>query len=63
HSEPALAGEESLSKESRDSQRDVSSICPQHDKISDTSKLESQIDKLVYKLYNLNEEEIKIINK
>jgi adenine-specific DNA-methyltransferase len=28
---------------------------------ADTSKLEKEIDKLVYKLYNLNEEEIKII--
>jgi adenine-specific DNA-methyltransferase len=28
---------------------------------ADTSKLEKEIDKLVYKLYNLTEEEIKII--
>jgi adenine-specific DNA-methyltransferase len=28
---------------------------------ADTSKLEKEIDELVYKLYNLNEEEIKII--
>jgi type II restriction/modification system DNA methylase subunit YeeA len=28
---------------------------------TDTTKLESQIDQLVYKLYNLTEEEIKIV--
>lgn len=61
HSEPALAGEESLSKESRDSKRDVSGKSPQHDKIPDTSKLESEIDCLVYKLYSLSDKEIKII--
>ena len=34
---------------------------PQHDKILDTSTLESEIDSLVYKLYNLTDEEIKIV--
>ncbi|RDU69775.1 hypothetical protein CQA66_08805 [Helicobacter aurati] len=62
HSEPALAGEESLGKESRGSKRDVSAFAkPQHDKIPDTSTLESQIDSLVYQLYNLTNEEIKIV--
>ena len=28
---------------------------------SDTTELESQIDKLIYKLYDLTEEEIKIV--
>ena len=53
--------EESLGKKSRASKRDVSGICPQHDKISDTSTLESEIDSLVYQLYNLTDEEIKIV--
>ena len=61
HSEPAAAGEESLGKKSRGSKRDVSGIRPQHDKISDTSTLESEIDSLVYQLYNLTDEEIKIV--
>jgi hypothetical protein len=30
---------------------------------ADTSQLEKQIDRLVYKLYNLTEEEIKIIGE
>nr|WP_258555274.1 TaqI-like C-terminal specificity domain-containing protein [Helicobacter mustelae] len=60
HSEPALASEESLGKKSRGSQGDVSGIRPQHDK-SDTSTLEFYVDSLVYQLYNLTEEEIKII--
>lgn len=33
------------------------------DSATDTSKLESEIDDLVYKLYNLNENKIKIIEK
>lgn len=32
------------------------------DSATDTSKLESQIDKLVYESYNLTDAEIKIIN-
>ncbi|WP_425348501.1 TaqI-like C-terminal specificity domain-containing protein [Helicobacter mustelae] len=60
HSEPALASEESLGKKSRGSQGDVSGIRPQHDK-SDTSTLEFYVDSLVYQLYNLTDEEIKII--
>ncbi|MCM1222711.1 MAG: hypothetical protein NC548_50465 [Lachnospiraceae bacterium] len=61
HSESALAGEESLSEELRDSKRDISGIRPQHDATANTSKLESEIDSLVYKLYDLSDEEIKII--
>ncbi|WP_456152197.1 type IIG restriction enzyme/methyltransferase [Helicobacter mesocricetorum] len=62
HSEPALAGEESLGKESRGSKRDVSAFAkPQHDKIPNTSTLESQIDSLVYQLYNLTNEEIRLV--
>lgn len=70
HSEPALAGEEShLIDSKRDASysfsmtkdRDVSGIHHQHDKILDTSALESKIDSLVYQLYNLTDEEIKII--
>ena len=56
HSEGALATEESHTKPKRDV-----SASPQHDKISDTSKLESEIDSLVYQLYNLTDDEIKII--
>ena len=37
HSEPTLAGEESLSKESKDSKRDLSAL-PQHDKIPPNKK-------------------------
>ena len=33
------------------------------DSTTDTSKLESQIDCLVYKLYNLTDDEIKMIEK
>ncbi|MBD5165739.1 MAG: hypothetical protein HDT10_07995, partial [Helicobacter sp.] len=57
HSEPALAGEESRHTQSK---RDVSAL-PQHDKIPNTSTLESEIDSLVYQLYNLTDEEIRII--
>ena len=42
-------------------QRDIAGIRLQHDKISDTSALESKIDSLVYQLYNLTDEEIKIV--
>ncbi len=61
HSKPALAGEESQSKELRGSKRDVSGIRPQHGKLRDTNKLESEIDYLVYKLYNLTDNEIRVI--
>ena len=56
HSEGALATEESHTKPKRDV-----SASPQHDKIPDISNLESEIDKLVYELYNLSDEEINII--
>ena len=63
HSEPALAGEESLwAKKQRASQRDVSGIRPQHDKIPDTSNLEFEIDSLVYQLYGMSDEEIKLVD-
>ena len=58
HSEGALATEESHTKP----KRDVSlSMKAQHDKIPNTSTLESEIDSLVYQLYNLTDEEIKIV--
>ncbi|MDE6044526.1 MAG: hypothetical protein K2F85_03285, partial [Helicobacter sp.] len=63
HSEPALAGEESLwAKKQRASQRDVSGIRPQHDKIPDTSNLEFEIDSLVYQLYGMSDEGIKLVS-
>lgn len=34
---------------------------PQHGKIPDTSTLETEIDKLVYGLYNLSESEVLLI--
>ncbi|MBX7490222.1 hypothetical protein K4G57_01850 [Helicobacter sp. Faydin-H70] len=65
HSE--VLAEESLGKEPQQTKRDISAFAtqkPQYDKNNstfDTTALESQIDKLVYKLYKLNDEEIKII--
>ena len=50
------------SEESLQGNRDVSlSMKTQHDKMPNTSTLESQIDSLVYQLYNLIDEEIRII--
>ena len=42
-------------------QRDIAGIRPQHDKMPDTSTLESEIDSLVYQLYNLTGDEIRIV--
>ncbi|WP_027004041.1 DUF7149 domain-containing protein [Hugenholtzia roseola] len=41
----------------------VKQILVQKEKGQDTSKLEAQIDRLVYELYDLTEEEIKIVEK
>ncbi|WP_104721380.1 hypothetical protein [Helicobacter mesocricetorum] len=46
----------------RKTNRDISlALQAQYDKIPDTNTLESQIDSLVYQLYNLTNEEIKIV--
>ena len=42
----------------------MTGLCPIQDKVlgvADTTDLEAQIDQLVYQLYDLTEEEIKII--
>ena len=54
HSKPALAGEESHDAKPK---RDVSAS-PQHDKIT---QLESRLDFLVYRAYNLTQDEIALI--
>ena len=38
-------------------------VAKKADSTADTSALEAQIDKLVYKLYNLTEEEIAIVEE